>query len=76
MSHFISISNMAVYCDTKETRATFMIRHPFRKLHLDYNMSPPPLPSFSGAKFFFHVKSENTKFLLANNMRDFSLFIE
>ena len=31
---------------------------------------------FLERKFFFHVKSENMKFLHVNNMWDFSLFIE
>ena len=38
---------------------------------------PPSLPaSFPAAKFFFHVKSENIKFLDVKNIRDLSLFIE
>ena len=41
-----------------------------------YDTPAPPSPPFNGAKFFFHVKSENIKYLHVNNMWDFSLFFE
>ena len=37
---------------------------------------PVPSPTIFGSKMFFYVKSENTKFLLENNMWNFSLYIE
>ena len=35
-----------------------------------------PSSPFTGARFFFHVKLENIKFLDVNNIWDFRLFIE
>ena len=37
---------------------------------------PPPPPSLSREIFFFFVKLKDTKLLLVNYMKDFSLFIE
>ena len=35
-----------------------------------------PFPPFPGAKFLFHVKSENRKFLHVKNIWNLSLFVE